>query len=52
VAELSYASRQVETQSLQTFEAFGVATVLYIATIAVMEGWGQWRQQRTLARGY
>ncbi|MDE9462188.1 amino acid ABC transporter permease [Xenorhabdus bovienii] len=52
VAELSYASRQVETQSLQTFEAFGVATVLYIALIAIMEGWGQWRQQRTLARGY
>nr|WP_173425853.1 amino acid ABC transporter permease [Xenorhabdus poinarii] len=51
VAELSYASRQVETQTLQTFEAFGVATVLYIAIIAVMEGWGQWRQQRTLARG-
>ncbi|OKP03603.1 amino acid ABC transporter permease [Xenorhabdus eapokensis] len=52
VAELSYASRQVETQSLQTFEAFGVATVLYIAIIAMMEGWGQWRQQRTLMRGY
>ncbi|MDE9434092.1 amino acid ABC transporter permease [Xenorhabdus bovienii] len=52
VAELSYASRQVETQSLQTFEAFGVATALYIAIIAIMEGWGQWRQQRTLARGY
>ncbi|PHM73142.1 amino acid ABC transporter permease [Xenorhabdus kozodoii] len=52
VAELSYASRQVETQSLQTFEAFGVATVLYITLIAVMEGWGQWHQQRTLARGY
>ncbi|KLU17289.1 MULTISPECIES: amino acid ABC transporter permease [Xenorhabdus] len=52
VAELSYASRQVETQTLQTFEAFGVATVLYIAIIAVMEGWGQWRQQKTLARGY
>ncbi|PHM64728.1 amino acid ABC transporter permease [Xenorhabdus stockiae] len=52
VAELSYASRQVETQSLKTFEAFGVATVLYIAIIAVMEGWGQWRQQRILARGH
>ncbi|WP_086956530.1 amino acid ABC transporter permease [Xenorhabdus innexi] len=52
VAELSYASRQVETQSLKTFEAFGVATVFYIAIIAVMEGWGQWRQQRILARGH
>ncbi|MFD0709476.1 amino acid ABC transporter permease [Photorhabdus akhurstii] len=52
VAELSYASRQVETETLKTFEAFGVATVLYIATIAVMEGWGQWRQQQAIARGH
>ncbi|WP_445495842.1 amino acid ABC transporter permease [Photorhabdus sp. SF281] len=52
VAELSYASRQVETETLRTFEAFGVATVLYIATIAVMEGWGQWRQQQAIARGH
>ncbi len=52
VAELSYVSRQVDSQTLQTFAAFGVATVLYIAIIAVMEGWGQWRQQRNLAQGY
>lgn len=52
VAELSYASRQVESQSLQTFEAFGVATILYIAIIAVMEAFGQWRTQRALAQGY
>nr|WP_246791854.1 amino acid ABC transporter permease [Burkholderia perseverans] len=37
LAELSYASRQVETESFRTFEAFGVATVLYIAAIAVIE---------------
>lgn len=49
VAELSYASRQVETETLRTFQAFGVATVLYIAIIALMEGWGMWRQQRNLA---
>ncbi|MEH2922054.1 amino acid ABC transporter permease [Samsonia erythrinae] len=49
VAELSYASRQVETETLRTFQAFGVATALYIAIIAVMEGWGMWRQQRRLA---
>ncbi|KML64672.1 amino acid ABC transporter permease [Pectobacterium peruviense] len=49
VAELSYASRQVETETLRTFQAFGVATVLYIVIIAVMEGWGMWRQQRGLA---
>lgn len=52
VAELSYASRQVETESLRTFAAFGVATVLYIAAIAIMEAWGQWHQQRKLSQGY
>jgi len=52
VAELSYASRQVETETLRTFQAFGVATILYILTIAVLEGWGMWRQQRAqVARG-
>ena len=49
VAELSYASRQVETETLRTFQAFGVATVLYIAIIALIEAWGMWRQQRTAA---
>lgn len=52
VAELSYASRQVETETLRTFQAFGVATVLYIVIIALIEGWGMWRQQRQLARGH
>ncbi|MBP2849913.1 amino acid ABC transporter permease [Dickeya oryzae] len=52
VAELSYASRQVETETLRTFQAFGVATVLYIAVIALMEGWGQWRQHRQPVRGH
>lgn len=52
VAELSYVSRQIESQSLQTFTAFGVATILYIAIIAVMEAWGQWRQQRLLIKGH
>ncbi|MCS3430711.1 amino acid ABC transporter permease [Klebsiella sp. BIGb0407] len=52
VAELSYASRQVETETLRTFQAFGVATILYVLTIAVLEGWGMWRQQRSsVARG-
>lgn len=37
LAELSYASRQVDTETFKTFEAFGAATVLYIATIAVIE---------------
>jgi polar amino acid transport system permease protein len=46
VAELSYASRQVETETLKTFQAFGVATLLYVLIIALMEGWGMWYQQR------
>jgi polar amino acid transport system permease protein len=50
VAELSYASRQVETETLRTFQAFGVATVLYIAIIALIEAWGMWHQQRTAIR--
>ncbi|MGK2946180.1 MAG: amino acid ABC transporter permease [Candidatus Malihini olakiniferum] len=48
VAELSYVSRQVETETLRTFQAFGVATVLYITIIALIEGWGMWYQQRQL----
>jgi len=52
VAELSYASRQVETETLRTFQAFGVATLLYILIISVLEGWGMWRQQRaSVTRG-
>ncbi|MFT0890853.1 amino acid ABC transporter permease [Pseudochelatococcus sp. G4_1912] len=46
VAELSYASRQVETETFQTFEAFGIATVLYIFAIAVIEGVGELIQRR------
>ncbi|XOC95801.1 amino acid ABC transporter permease [Burkholderia sp. 22PA0106] len=37
LAELSYASRQVETETFKTFAAFGVATLLYIGAIAVLE---------------
>lgn len=46
VAELSYASRQVETETFQTFEAFGIATVLYIAAVAALEGIGELVQRR------
>ena len=41
VVELSYASRQVETETFKTFQAFGVATTFYIATIALIEALGQ-----------
>lgn len=46
VAELSYASRQVETETFQTFEAFGIATILYIAAVAALEGIGELMQRR------
>lgn len=37
VAELSYASRQVETETFLTFQAFGIATVFYIAAVCLTE---------------
>lgn len=46
VAELSYAARQVETETLRAFQAFGIATLLYIFAIAVLEIWGVWYAQR------
>ena len=45
LAELSYTSRQVEAETFRTFQAFGVATLLYIAAIAVIESIGHWRLQ-------
>jgi polar amino acid transport system permease protein len=47
LAELSYASRQVETETFKTFQAFGVATLLYIALIMLMEWAGQAVRRRT-----
>lgn len=41
LAELSYASRQVETETFKTFQAFGYATLLYVASIALIEAAGQ-----------
>ncbi|MDF3838726.1 ABC transporter permease subunit [Cupriavidus basilensis] len=37
-AEMSYAARQVETDSLMTFQAFGLATLLYVALILLLQG--------------
>jgi polar amino acid transport system permease protein len=37
LAELSYVSRQVDTETFKTFQAFGAASVLYIVIIAVIE---------------
>lgn len=47
LAELSYASRQVETETFKTFQAFGLATLLYVASIAVIEVLGQWVARST-----
>lgn len=52
LAELSYASRQVETETFKTFQAFGFATLLYILSIALIEAAGQWiRQTRRYRQG-
>ncbi|ENC9778261.1 amino acid ABC transporter permease [Pseudomonas aeruginosa] len=45
LAELSYASRQVETETFKTFQAFSIATLLYIGAIALIEAFGQALQQ-------
>ncbi|WP_457867703.1 amino acid ABC transporter permease [Pseudomonas aeruginosa] len=45
LGELSYASRQVETETFKTFQAFGIATLLYIGAIALIEAFGQALQQ-------
>ncbi|MDR5806500.1 amino acid ABC transporter permease [Caballeronia sp. LZ001] len=37
VGELSYMSRQVDTETFKTFQAFGTATVFYVLTIALIE---------------
>jgi len=47
LAELSYAARQVETETFRTFQAFGIATLLYIAAIAVLEVAGQALHRRS-----
>jgi polar amino acid transport system permease protein len=40
LAELSYASRQVETETFLAFQAFGIATMLYVLAVAVVEAVG------------
>lgn len=37
LVELSYASRQVEAETFRTFQSFGIATLLYILSIAALE---------------
>lgn len=37
LAELSYASRQVETETFLAFQAFGIATLFYVGAVAIVE---------------
>ena len=41
LAELSYASRQVETETFLAFQAFGIATLFYVGAVAAVEALGQ-----------
>ncbi|RMX06352.1 amino acid ABC transporter permease [Corticibacter populi] len=51
LAELSYASRQVETQTFKTFQAFGIATLLYLLLIVLIElGAQAWQRRRRFRR--
>ncbi|WP_018606238.1 amino acid ABC transporter permease [Uliginosibacterium gangwonense] len=45
VMEISYASRQVESVTFKTFQAFGMATLFYIMIIAVIEVLAQFLQR-------
>jgi polar amino acid transport system permease protein len=52
VAELSYMTRQVESQTFQAFQAFAVATALYMALVLLIEtgsGWLRLAQSRRMA---
>lgn len=49
LAELSYASRQVETETFLTFQAFGVATVFYVVAVAAVEAAGQMLARQSAA---
>ncbi|MEL6059683.1 MULTISPECIES: amino acid ABC transporter permease [unclassified Methylobacterium] len=51
LAELSYASRQVETETFKTFQAFGIATLLYIGAVALVEAGGQALARRAAPAG-
>ena len=48
LAELSYASRQVETETFKTFQSFGIATLLYVLLVMLVEIAGQWLQRHRL----
>ncbi|WP_334321823.1 amino acid ABC transporter permease [Gilliamella apicola] len=51
VLELSYVSRQVETESLKTFQDFAVATFLYILAIVIIGTLGNIYQTKRFPMG-
>ncbi|OCG41560.1 amino acid ABC transporter permease [Gilliamella sp. Bif1-4] len=51
VLELSYVSRQVETESLKTFQDFAIATLLYILAIVIIGTLGNIYQAKRLQIG-
>lgn len=51
VLELSYVSRQVETETLKTFQDFAIATSLYILAVILIGLLGNIYHQRLLMRG-
>lgn len=51
VLELSYVSRQVETESLKTFQDFAIATLLYILAIIIVGTLGNIYQAKRLQIG-
>lgn len=51
VLELSYVSRQVETETLKTFQDFAIATLLYIIAVAIVGAFGYAYRYYQPARG-
>ncbi len=51
LAELSYASRQVETETFMTVQAFGIATRPYVGAVAPAEALGQATARRAAPPG-
>jgi len=47
VAELTHAVREVENLSFRAFEAYLIATVVYLVLSLLIMGLGAWLEQRT-----
>lgn len=49
VAEMTYASRQVENETYRTFETFAIASAFYVTVSFAIMGLGAWADRRNLA---